>query len=511
MRTVAERYEVLERVGGGGMAEVFRARDSRLSREVAIKILHAQYAHDDAFVERFRREARAAASLHDPHVVEVYDAGSDGETHFLVMEYVPGGTLKDGLRLEGRYPEREALDIGAQIAEALEAAHARGLVHRDLKPQNVLFDAAGKVKVADFGIAKAAGDQLTQTSSVLGSPHYFSPEQAHGRVVDERSDLYSLGVVLYELLTGQPPFDGDSPVEIAIRHVHDEPVPPRRLVPDIGAATESVVLRAMAKSPLRRYQTAHEMKLALLAARDAMEQEPEALPILQPAGPQAASPLPGFVFRGSRARSAAPLLVALLALALLLAGGAFALARRPAIDAPVALPTASASPEVVAAASAAPRETPSATPSATPSPSPAPTAAPPTPAPTTPAPPAATPAPTAPPVVVRTGAATPASSVTSFYAFVAQHAYDRAAELWTARMRAQYPPATYINGRFDATTAIDVRRADVVTIDEGRGTATVAVDLIEATTSGTRHWTGTWQLVRVGTAWLLDQPNLAGG
>ncbi|MFN2520659.1 MAG: protein kinase [Candidatus Limnocylindria bacterium] len=512
-RTLSDRYELGERVGGGGMAEVYLARDLRLSRDVAIKVLHAQYAHDDAFVERFRREARSAASLHDPHVVDVYDAGSDGESHFLVMEYVPGGTLKDGLRIEGRYPEREALDISAQIAAALEAAHARGLVHRDLKPQNVLFESGGNAKVTDFGIAKAVGDQLTQTSSILGSPHYFSPEQAHGRVVDERSDLYSLGVVLYELLTGRPPFEGDSPVEIAVRHVHEEPVPPRRLVPELGPATEAVVLKAMAKDPLRRFQTAHEMKLAILAARDAVGEKAAAAPIAGPAGDRAASPLPGYALRGARSRNAAPLIVALLALALLLAGGAFALARRPAVDAPVALPSVPPSLTAPAAPTSAPTRTPTAAPAtssppATVAPTLVPTAAPATSAPTTPAPAA----PTAAQVVVRPGTtATPAGSVTAFYQFAAQRAYDRAAELWTARMRAQYPPATYINGRFDATTAIDVRRADVIALDDARGTATVAVDLIEATTSGTVHWTGAWQLVRVGSAWLLDQPNLAGG
>lgn len=512
MRILAGRYELGERVGGGGMAEVFRAHDSRLSRDVAIKILHPQYAHDDAFVERFRREARSAASLHDPRVVEVFDAGSDGEIHFLVMEYVAGGTLKDGLRVEGRYPETEALDIAAQIAEALEAAHGRGLVHRDLKPQNVLFDAAGKVKVADFGIAKAVGDQLTQTSSVLGSPHYFSPEQAHGRVVDERSDLYSLGVVLYELLTGRPPFEGDSPVAIALRHVNDEPVPPRSLVPGLAPRTDAVVLRAMAKSPFRRFQTAREMKLAILDARDSVEGRVAPRPPFGgPAAPRVASPLPGFAFRAARGRSAAPVVVALLALALLTAGGAFALARRPAVDAPVGSPSArAASPTAVAAATTTPRLSGSAAPATSaPAVKPAPTA---TPAPTTTPPPAPTASPTPPPVVGRAGAlAAPASSVTTFYQLVAQHSYDRAAELWSAQMRSRYPPATNINGRFSGTTAIDVRRADIVSVDENGGTATVAVDLIEATSSGTRRWTGTWQLVRVGSAWLLDQPNLAGG
>ncbi len=256
-RIVGERYELQDRIGAGGMAEVYLALDHRLGRQVAVKVLYPAYAADPAFVERFRREARAAAALNHPHIAAVYDWGSDGDTYYMVMEYVPGGNLKEALREHGPCPEGDALRLGAQIASALEAAHRQGVIHRDVKPHNVLLDLQKEVKVVDFGIARAVGAaQLTQTMAVLGSAHYLSPEQAQRQQVDFRSDLYNLGVVLYELLTGQVPFTGDSPLAIAWQHVHQPPTPPGALRPGISPATEAVVLKALAKEPAARYLSA---------------------------------------------------------------------------------------------------------------------------------------------------------------------------------------------------------------------------------------------------------------
>jgi serine/threonine-protein kinase len=256
-----DRYEVGRLLGVGGMAEVFEGRDRLLARRVAIKVLQAQFARDPSFLIRFKREAQAAASLSHPNIVAVYDTGSEDGTHFIVMEYVDGRTLKEVIRAEGRlYPERAA-EICQDVCSALVAAHARGLIHRDIKPGNVMLTPDGKVKVMDFGIARATtSETITQTAAVIGTAQYISPEQAQGQTVDYRSDLYSLGCCLYEMLTGTVPFTGATPVAIAYRHVREDPTPPRQLNPDIPAPLEAICLKAMAKLPDNRYQTAAEFQ-----------------------------------------------------------------------------------------------------------------------------------------------------------------------------------------------------------------------------------------------------------
>jgi eukaryotic-like serine/threonine-protein kinase len=267
-QVLLDRYEVGRLLGAGGMAEVFEGRDRLLSRRVAIKVPLSQHAHDPEFAHRFRREAQAAASLSHPGVVAVYDTGSENGTHFIVMEYVDGRTLKDVIRAEAPlYPGRAA-EITADVCAALAAAHARGLVHRDVKPANIMLMPDGRVKLMDLGIARAAaGETLTQTAAMLGTAQYLSPEQAQGQAVDFRSDLYSLGCCLYEMLTGTVPFRGATAVAIAYRHVREDPAPPRLLNPDIPPSLEAVCLKAMAKRPEDRYQTAAELRADLERAR----------------------------------------------------------------------------------------------------------------------------------------------------------------------------------------------------------------------------------------------------
>jgi serine/threonine protein kinase len=262
------RYEVGRLLGAGGMAEVYEGHDRLLARRVAIKVLLAQYAHDPAFLTRFRREAQAAASLSHPNIVAVFDTGAEDDIWFIVMEYVAGRTLKDVIRTEGALYWARAAEIAADVAGALTAAHARGVVHRDVKPGNVMLTTDGKVKVMDFGIARASAvPSITQTAAVLGTAQYIAPEQAQGLEVDARSDVYALGCCLYEMLTGQVPFTGPTPVAIAYRHVREDPTPPRMLNPDVPVSLELVCLKAMAKRPDDRYQTAMEMRQDLERVR----------------------------------------------------------------------------------------------------------------------------------------------------------------------------------------------------------------------------------------------------
>ncbi len=269
-RVYSGRYELTHLVARGGMAQVYRAMDHQLDRPVALKVLFPELSVDRAFVERFRREAQAAANLSHPNIVPVFDWGHDDGTYYIVMEYVEGRPLSAVIRDPQPLPPQEVATIGASVAAALAFAHRHSVVHRDVKPGNVLLTRDKQVKVTDFGIARAVNtdESLTQTGAVMGTAAYFSPEQAEGKLVDARSDIYSLGVVLYEMCVGRPPFTGDSPVAVASKHVRDDPVLPRAVNPAVPAALEAVVMKAMAKNPDDRYASAEELRADLLRFAD---------------------------------------------------------------------------------------------------------------------------------------------------------------------------------------------------------------------------------------------------
>ncbi len=264
---VDERYKVLNRIGSGGMADVYCAEDLQLGRRVALKLLYRRFAEDEEFVERFRREASSAAGLQHPNVVAVYDRGEFDDTYYIAMEYLEGRSLKQVVRQDGALDPDRAIDLVLQILKAARFAHRRGIVHRDIKPHNVIVDGEGRAKVTDFGIARAGASDMTETGSIMGTAQYLSPEQAQGHPVDARSDLYSIGVVLYELLTGRVPFDAESAVTIALKQVSEEPVPPSRLNPAISAQLEDVVTKALQKDPAHRFADADEFIRALEAVR----------------------------------------------------------------------------------------------------------------------------------------------------------------------------------------------------------------------------------------------------
>ena len=266
---LAGRYRVERELGRGGMAKVFEGTDTVLGRKVAVKILAPKFAEDDSFVQRFRREAQAAARISNPNLVGVYDTGSDDGVHFIVMEYVEGRTLAEYLAGGGRIMPDRATQIGEAVCSALSAAHAQGVIHRDIKPGNIMLTPAGQVKVTDFGIARMTmtAETVAQTAAVLGTASYLSPEQAQGQPVDGRSDLYSLGCVVYEMVTGRPPFLGDSPVAVASKQVLEQPIAPSQLNPDVTPDLDAVILRALAKNPANRYQSAEEFRADLDRAR----------------------------------------------------------------------------------------------------------------------------------------------------------------------------------------------------------------------------------------------------
>jgi beta-lactam-binding protein with PASTA domain/predicted Ser/Thr protein kinase len=276
---LGDRYRIEARIGAGGMAEVFRGFDPVLNRTVAIKVLLPQFARDTSFVQRFRREAQAAARLNQPNIVAVYDTGADDGTQYIVMEFIEGRTLGEFLS-SGRKPTPvQAAEIAQKICAALTAAHAVGVIHRDIKPGNVMVTREGTVKVMDFGIARVMGPETApQTSAVLGTASYLSPEQAQGSPVDARTDIYSLGAVLYEMLTGRPPFMGETPVAVAYKQVNETPVVPSQLNPDVPARLDAVVMKALSKNPSNRYQTAEEFSADL--GRVIKGQDVEATPLM---------------------------------------------------------------------------------------------------------------------------------------------------------------------------------------------------------------------------------------
>jgi len=282
------RYRIREKIGSGGMSDVYLADDLTLSRPVAVKVLHSEYARDAGYIQRFRYEAQAAANLNHPNIVSVYDWGNEGDAYYIVMEYVEGRELKDLLREQGAFTPERAAEVAAEIAAALQFAHRRNLVHRDIKPQNVIITPTGQVKVMDFGIARAAsGTGITQTGVVMGTAQYIAPEQAQGLSVDGRADIYSLGIVLYEMLAGRVPFDDENPLTVAYRQVRDDPVPPSMIVPGIPPAMEAIVMKALAKNPANRYQTAQEFKADLLRFLEGMPVS--ATPVMPAAVPPASA------------------------------------------------------------------------------------------------------------------------------------------------------------------------------------------------------------------------------
>ena len=259
-RLIGNRYEILERIGNGGMATVYKSRDHVLNRNVAVKVLKEEFTTDAEFVKRFNIEAQSAASLTHPNIVSIYDVGSEDDIHYIVMELVQGKTLKEIIMDEGVLPWKWTVNIAIQIASALEVAHRNNIVHRDIKPHNIIITEDGTAKVTDFGIAKAVSNStITSFGSTIGSVHYFSPEQARGGYTDAKSDLYSLGVVMYEMLTGKVPFDADTPVSIALKHMQEKAIEPKVINPTIPDSINKIIIKAMEKEPNLRYISATEM------------------------------------------------------------------------------------------------------------------------------------------------------------------------------------------------------------------------------------------------------------
>ena len=559
-RVLAGRYRLLELLGEGGMAHVFRAHDELLDRPVAIKVLRAGFGADRDFVARFRQEARSVASLHHPNIATVYDTGTD-VVDYIVMQLVDGEDLERMIRRLGRVPVHTAARIVVEVSRALQAAHERGIIHRDVKPANILIDRDGEVRVVDFGIARAANAiGVTTAGMMLGSVHYVSPEQVLGEEVTAASDVFSLGVVLYEAITGQRPFEGPTPASVALERLHVRPAPPSSVVRYLPAGLDPLVMRALERDRAARYPSAGDFGAALeawrigslggvrrrgavarerrgavpvaaavsAAARPLMEHQDGirngAPPLHTPGGggpsadptaPTTPTLRPSPVTRATdrdRQAIAPAFLIPLGAIALVVIAAAAILRGTGELGGAVAGATATPRPTAVAvfptATAMLTREatpTPTAEPTPTSSPTPTPESTPkPTPAPEpTPSPtPTSRSAPASP-------ARDPAETVARFYRLVVEERFDEAAALWTADMRERYPPAGNIDGRFAPTTDIDLVRNEIVAMDRQAGKATVAVDLIEHRESGPspRRFVGDWDLVLVDGRWLMDDPD----
>ena len=528
---VGGRYRIGDLIARGGMASVYRAHDEQLDRPVAVKLMRPELAEDPGFTARFEAEARSAASVGHPNVVSIYDVGTDEDVSYIVMELVEGGDVAGLIARERPLKPTRAAQIAADAASALQAAHDAGVVHRDVKPGNILLRADGRATVADFGIARATGEgTLTKTGAMLGSVDYFSPEQARGERADERSDVYGLGVVLYELLTGRRPFGGDSPYAVATARIGKPPPDPRAVAPEVPAGVAEITMRAMAEAPADRFPTAASMRDELLAWLEAATEPADGKPgtTVLPAGAVGAAPVelaiePSAPARPAAARPAAapepaerrrgvPAWAPILLLVLLVGGGYLAgrvlvggedpedvlpeVVLGPiggqAFDASTPTPTASAA------------VSPSVTAVPTPTEEPADTPAPATPA-ATPRPPAATPVPPPASTPVAVALAGPDDAVAAFYAHVVDARFDDAYDLWSSRMRSNFDRGDNLDGRFDETA--DITFSSLYTASQSDSTATVQANFTETYDSGaSRQFIGYWQLVRVDGRWLLDWP-----
>jgi serine/threonine-protein kinase len=487
---IVDRFVLRERIGGGTAADVHRAFDQKLNRDVVVRILRADVAADDEYVERFLREAEAATGIRHPNVVEVLDHGVIDGQPFLVRELVEGSTLNDLLERDGPLPEEDARALAEQIARGVEAAHARGVLHRDLNAGNVFVTGDGTAKVVDFGMPTV--------------PTHPAPEQVSRDQIDERTDVYGLGAVLYQMLTGHTP--------------RGRPVPPRQLAAHVSHRIDAIALRALESDPARRYATAAAMADALAPAPVVVPMAaPVARPTLvSPAAPTERLARPASTMSSRRRPSALPHILLAIPLLLALLVAAFALPRPSPTN--TAVLSATTTPQATTAPSAFPAPTSlppvETTPEPTTPPFPPPTAEPPPPMPAptlAPAPPPAAVAPAPAPSPVAPIPPSPAASVVrSFYDLINQERFDEAALLWSPRMQANYPPSTNIYGRFDRTREIVI--GDIAPVPQNTGGATVAIDILEVLDSGvTRRWVGQWYLVWDGSRWLMDLPSLRAG
>lgn len=497
---IGGRYRLHEAIGRGGMSTVYRAHDEQLDRAVALKRLRADPHDQHRFAARFAGEARRAASIGHPNVVALYDVGEDADGPYIVMELVEGGDVAALLRREGRLAPERAAQLVADAAAGLQAAHEAGVIHRDVKPGNILLGPDGRGMVTDFGIARATGeDTLTRTGAVLGSVDYFSPEQTRGERAGPRSDIYALGVVLYELLTGERPFRGDSPYATAVDRLNRPPPDPRAIQPDVPDELARIAMRAMALAPDARFPTPAALGDALLGWANRASAPP---PVDVPAPrarrmARAQLPVPTRPSgRGARTWATGALL-----LALLLVGG-YVGGRLIAGDqvAEVLPDVIAGSPGGVAYQNPSPTPRPTVPPSSEPSATPAT----PTPVPST----APADAPAAPPETAPAAIAVvaPDDAVAAFYGHVVAERFDEAYALWSDRMKATYPRATNLEGRFDSTESITFDALFVAS--QSASEATVQANFTERYEGGSsRRFIGYWRLVRVDGRWLLDEPN----